>query len=63
MTQELKYNFGDIVYYVTDDEQLKSIVTGMTLRPCGLVIYLISNNGTEKAAYDYEITSNKKTFT
>lgn len=32
-----KYSFGDIVYLVTDKDQLKRVVTGIILKPDGMM--------------------------
>ena len=59
--EELKYKFGDVVYMRTDLEQSEYLVTGMILRPHG-ILYLISANGMESTQYDFEISSKRNTL-
>ncbi len=55
-----KYNIGDVVYLHTDEDQVANIVTGFTVRPGGLLAYIISYCGTETNVYDFEITTSKR---
>ena len=55
----LVFGVGETVYFPTDDEQTKYLVTGHTLRPNGLVIYLVSSSGVEKSAYAIELSTQK----
>lgn len=56
MVIDNKFNFGDIVYLKTDDEQQERIVTGMMLRYTGVVIYELSCGATSSNHYDFEIS-------
>ncbi len=55
-----EFNIGDIVYLHTDETQVANIVTGFTVRPGGLIAYIISYCGSETNVYGFEITTNKK---
>jgi len=55
-----KFNIGDTVYLNTDEDQSPNIVTGFTVRPGGLLAYIISYCGNETNVYDFEITTDKK---
>jgi len=50
-----KYNIGDIVFLITDSEQIPRQITGILQRPYGFIYYL-SNNTTETTHYDIEFT-------
>lgn len=50
-----KYNFGDIVYLVTDPDQLKYIVCEIEFRP-GSVVYVVSSGKETYTAYEFELT-------
>ena len=58
MVIENKYEFGQIVYLVTDKEQLPRMVTGFTIRPTG-VLYLCQSGITETAHYEMELQGEK----
>jgi hypothetical protein len=55
-----KFDIGDTVYLHTDEEQLPNMVTGFTVRPRGLIAYIISYCGSETNVYGFEITANKR---
>jgi hypothetical protein len=50
-----KYNIGDIVFLVTDKEQIPRQITGILQRPYGFIYYL-SNNTNETTHYDIEFS-------
>lgn len=50
-----KYNIGDIVFIITDKEQVPKQITGILQRPSGYVYYL-SNNTNETTHYDIEFS-------
>lgn len=58
MTIVSKYNFGDIVFLITDREQSKRMVTGVQVRPTG-IIYILSLGSIESSHYDFEIATDK----
>lgn len=59
MVIDNKYNLGDIVYLITDEEQEKRIVTQIKLFPGGLIYQLaIGNEHSEH--YEIEISKEKQ---
>lgn len=50
-----RFKIGEIVYLKTDFEQLPRMVTGILMRPYGL-IYHLSNNTIETTHYQIEIS-------
>lgn len=58
MTITTKYDLGQIVYLITDDQQLDRIVTGMSIR-MGSVIYELSCGSNTSSHYDFEMASEK----
>lgn len=54
-------NIGDIVYFVTDEMQTPYIITGYQVRKNG-IIWLISHNGNEVIAYEFELVTEKIIF-
>lgn len=58
MKVETKFDIGQIVYYKTDQMQEEYFVTGMKICP-GQVIYVLSRNGMEYEAYDFEISKER----
>jgi hypothetical protein len=60
MTYKLEYQIGDIVYLITDDEQLPRMVTGAVIRPNGSIVYYLSIGATtETLHYSIEIASDR----
>jgi len=55
MLIDTKFKLGDTVYLQTDIEQQKRLVTGINIRPGGLV-YLLNCGVTESYHYDLEIS-------
>lgn len=55
---KFKYDLGDIVYLITDPDQLERMVTGIRIRPSG-VIYSITHSTLETDHYDIELSSKK----
>ncbi len=50
-----KFDFGDAVYLVTDNEQNKRLVTGISVYPTGILYRLVSYT-TETWHYEFEIS-------
>ena len=50
-----KYDYGDIVYHLTDPQQCKGIVLGYEVWRSGLK-YIVSFNGASEAFYVFELT-------
>lgn len=55
MLIDTKYDFGDMVYLITDNEQRKRLITGITITPKGLT-YELSCGTTTSNHYEFEIT-------
>lgn len=54
-----KYNIGAVVYLITDDEQLKRVITAIQVRSGGYVSYELSC-GTETSYHvETEMSKNK----
>lgn len=51
-----KYKLGEIVYLITDTEQLYRMVTGVKFALDGGVIYYLTSGTTETMHYEKEIT-------
>ena len=58
MRYNIEYNFGDIVYLITDCDQEERMVTGVNLRP-GSVTYGLSFSSGESFHYAIEISKEK----
>lgn len=59
MVIDNKYNIGDMVYLLTDEEQKKRIVTALFIE-CGSIQYKLTNGSTSSFHYDFEITTTKQ---
>ena len=55
MLIDTKFKIGDAVYLQTDNEQQKRLVTGINIRPSGLV-YVLNCGTTESDHYELEIS-------
>jgi len=60
MKIETKFNLEEIVFLITDNEQLQRIITGITISH-NQVIYRIVCGASESWHYDFEIVK-EKTF-
>jgi hypothetical protein len=58
MFVEEAYQLGETVYLKTDTEQLARIVTGLMIRPTG-IMYYISCELDETTHYDIELSRQK----
>lgn len=50
-----KYTFGDIVYLITDPEQLKRVVTAIIAKPDG-ILYEVSQGVDAQNHYECELS-------
>ena len=55
----ISFAIGDFVYLKTDEEQLRRIVTGLSIRP-NLIIYTLALGSDESQHYDFEISKEKE---
>ena len=53
---EIEYSMADIVYLITDNEQLPRIVVGINVRP-GAVTYILNQATEVSEHYGFEITA------
>lgn len=53
-----EFNIGEIVFLITDENQLERIVTGLIIRKDSIIYYL-SCGTTETSHYSFEIATNK----
>lgn len=61
MVIDNKYDFGDFVYLVTDDEQKKRVVTAIKSYPSGEIIYQLSCGTEQSDHYDFEMSKEEDT--
>lgn len=56
MVVDAKYTFGDVVYLITDREQLPRIVVCILCYKAGEVLYKLNAGTISSDHYDYEIS-------
>jgi hypothetical protein len=61
-TLYLAFVIGQTVFIKNDKDQCELIVTGYTVRPNGLITYILSDLGHETSFYDFELTDEKDTL-
>lgn len=54
-----KFDFGDIVYLVTDEEQQGRMVTGIVIYPGNIILYTLSCGQVNSNHYEFEIIAEK----
>lgn len=54
-----RYNFNDVVYLRTDEDQKQRIVTGMRVTPSGEIIYMLACGSVCSDHYDFEMCIEK----
>jgi hypothetical protein len=57
-----KFNIEDVVFLITDDDQLHRIVTGIQISQNGL-LYRLACGTNESWHYEYEIATDKNFLT
>lgn len=57
LTGKVKYDFGDLVYLITDPEQLQRMVVGVRIRSSGSIVYLLACGTQETDHTDTEIST------
>ena len=57
MIIENKFNIGDTVYIVTDEDQKKRVVTGLRICPRDCIIYYLNCGTVFSEHYDFELQS------
>lgn len=62
MVIENKYEIGQIVFLITDEEQCARLITGITIAPRGLT-YRLCYGVTETWHYEMEISDEKSLVT
>ena len=63
MKIEVEFELGSTVYLKTDPEHLPRMVTGLSVRPIGVLFLLTQGGGPETIHYALEITATKPTAT
>lgn len=59
MVIDNKYTFGDILYLVTDQDQLPRMVTAIIACPAGDILYELSCGTLSSKHYDFELSEVK----
>ncbi|MBD0822629.1 hypothetical protein [Aestuariibaculum marinum] len=52
----IPFSIGQTVYFKTDEEQRKHLVTGIIIRKTGIIIE-VSDKGLTSEVYDFELTA------
>ncbi len=60
MTIDNKFEIGDIVHYANEIGKDTGYVTGISIRPQGLLYLVTWSNKSETANYDFELLPAKK---
>ena len=63
MIVDNKFDFGDIVYVVTDGEQRPCQITEICVLPSKMIVYVTSRDGLEGRFYDFELSREKDMLT
>lgn len=61
MVIENIFDFGDIVYLITDREQLPRVVTAIEIYKAGEILYKLASGSQTSYHYDFEISPSKIT--
>ena len=59
MVIDNKYDFGDIVYLLTDKEQLPRIIRGIEIFKAGELLYAVNCGTQESRHYEFELSLEK----
>ena len=59
MVIDNKYEIGDIVYIVTDEDQKKRMVTSIVIYKAGEIVYKIVCGTNYSEHYDFELSDKK----
>jgi hypothetical protein len=59
MNIKTAFDFEEIVYLLTDIEQLPRMVTSFSIFPPGVIVYRLSCGENETSHYEMEISSDK----
>lgn len=59
MVIDNKYSIGEVVYLLTDDEQLMRVVTAISIRSGGYMAYELTQGTRESWHTEIEITKQK----
>ena len=59
MVIDNKFDIGEIVYCVTDTDQKEKQVTGLLIRPGGLISYECYAGSNQAWHYDFELSKQK----
>ncbi len=59
MRIENKFEISDTVYLRTDENQLARLVTGIRIRPQGVLLYELSQGTHESVHYEFELSEDR----
>lgn len=59
MVIDNKYDFGDVVYLITDEEQKPRIVCSFEIYKGGEILYRLNSGTASSSHYEFEITNQK----
>lgn len=59
MVIDNKFDFGDIVYQLTDPDQNPGIVVSIEIYKGGEYLYKVSKGGVTSSHYDFELSTDK----
>ncbi len=59
MVIDNKYSIGDFVYLATDVDQIKRLITAITIYPGGHLTYTLTECASTSDHYDFEITADE----
>lgn len=57
--KDFKYEIGQIVFLITDDEQKERIITGILIRANNQYLYFLACGTSETSHFEMEIASDK----
>lgn len=58
MQIDTKFNIGDFVYIITDEDNIRGIITALSVMPNGIT-YRVSRGVEESYHYDFELSEEK----
>lgn len=61
MVIDNKFNIGDMVYLVTDADQLPRVITNIEIRPGNCLVYRLCIGASMSNHYEFEISAEKET--
>lgn len=59
MVIDNKFEIGEIVYLITDEDQKKRVITALNIYPDNVILYELSCGSSASKHYAFEISENK----